>query len=420
MIKKVWVAATCLATVFSMAAAQQTALPELQKRGGLPSFFTALQTKDTVVIAYLGGSITSAPGYRVQTEAWFRQQYPQTVFKTVNAGLGGTGSDLGVFRLQENVLAHKPDLVFVEFAVNDYGTDTAITAAAMEGIVRQVKKANPATSVCLLYTISRPMLQELGEGRLVRSMRVMERLADHYALPSINLTTEVLSLLKANQLVFETKDSTDSQGRIIFSNDGVHPTAAGHQVYTKVVGRSFTSMATMVVRNKRHRLPKPLYVNNYSQVAYLSPTVFSKTQGWQAIEKEHRTLGRFATSLPGIMRTDNPADSLVIHFNGTVIGFEDIISPSSCGALISIDGGNPVAIKRFDIYANGTRRHYYLLDALPNGPHTIVIKMDTTPLDKLAIVKKHEIKDPEAFKENYLYIGRVLLVGKVLPNANAF
>ena len=35
--------------------------------------------------------------------------------------MGGTGSDLGVFRLQHDVLRQRPDLVFIEFAVNDAG-----------------------------------------------------------------------------------------------------------------------------------------------------------------------------------------------------------------------------------------------------------------------------------------------------------
>ena len=36
----------------------------------------------------------------------------------LNAVISGTGSDLGAFRVSEQLLKYKPDLIFIEFAVN--------------------------------------------------------------------------------------------------------------------------------------------------------------------------------------------------------------------------------------------------------------------------------------------------------------
>jgi hypothetical protein len=58
--------------------------------------------------------------------------YPDAGFSEPNATIGGTGSDLGVFRLNQDVLDHKPDLMFIEFAVNDGG-------AALERIQRRME-----------------------------------------------------------------------------------------------------------------------------------------------------------------------------------------------------------------------------------------------------------------------------------------
>jgi lysophospholipase L1-like esterase len=74
-----------------------------------------------VTVAYLGGSITAMNGWRNKTTDWLRTTYPGATFKEIHAAIGGTGSDLGVFRLGRDVLAHKPDLLFVEFATNDGG-----------------------------------------------------------------------------------------------------------------------------------------------------------------------------------------------------------------------------------------------------------------------------------------------------------
>ena len=49
----------------------------------------------------------------------FQRAYPKTTFVEINAAVSGTGSDYGAPRLQRDVLRHRPDLLFVEFAVND-------------------------------------------------------------------------------------------------------------------------------------------------------------------------------------------------------------------------------------------------------------------------------------------------------------
>ena len=93
---------------------------EATYRAGLPNFYNKIRNKQTVKIAYLGGSITRADnGWREQTFNWFKQQYPSIKFEQIMAAIGGTGSDFGAYRLQNHVLKHKPDLVFVEFVLEN-------------------------------------------------------------------------------------------------------------------------------------------------------------------------------------------------------------------------------------------------------------------------------------------------------------
>src|SRR5436305_1822958 len=67
--------------------------------------FAKLKAGQDTTIAYFGGSITAAAGYRVKTLKWFRDTYPQTKITEVNAAIGGTGSDLGAFRCNGDVIA---------------------------------------------------------------------------------------------------------------------------------------------------------------------------------------------------------------------------------------------------------------------------------------------------------------------------
>lgn len=48
-----------------------------------------------------------------------KDTFPEDDFEFVNAGIGGTDSYLGVHRVNKGVLEYEPDLVLVEFSVND-------------------------------------------------------------------------------------------------------------------------------------------------------------------------------------------------------------------------------------------------------------------------------------------------------------
>ena len=120
-------------------------------RNGLPNFYFKCNNKKTVKVAYFGGSITAQPGWRVQSLDLFRKQFPQTVFEEIYAPIGGTDSLLGAFRLKRDVTAHKPDLVFVEFAANDGGRGSQTNS--IEGIVRNLWNALPECDICFVYTV---------------------------------------------------------------------------------------------------------------------------------------------------------------------------------------------------------------------------------------------------------------------------
>ena len=98
----------------SLAPALSDPLPECVVRAGLPNVFNKLETGKTVRLAYLGGSITAQEGWRPKTLKWFQDQFSTAKVEQINAAIGGTGSDLGVFRLKHDVLDHDPDLLFVD------------------------------------------------------------------------------------------------------------------------------------------------------------------------------------------------------------------------------------------------------------------------------------------------------------------
>ena len=150
------------------------AAEECRPRAGLANFFAkANQAGAEVKVAYLGGSITAQNGWRPKTLAYFQKTYPTAKFSETNAAIGGTGSDLGVFRLKQDVLDSKPDLMFVEFAVNDGGADPKQIHRCMEGIVRQTWKALPQCDICFVYTVTEALIPPMLDGKFPRAASAM-------------------------------------------------------------------------------------------------------------------------------------------------------------------------------------------------------------------------------------------------------
>lgn len=71
---------------------------EVVVREGIGTFVAKATAGKPVTVAYLGGSITEMNGWRNLTTVWLKKEFPQAKVKEVGAAIGGTGSDLGVFR----------------------------------------------------------------------------------------------------------------------------------------------------------------------------------------------------------------------------------------------------------------------------------------------------------------------------------
>jgi len=166
---------------------------ECRPRNGLPNVLAKLKAGKAVRIAYLGGSITEAGGWRPMTLEWFRSAFPQAKVEEIHAAISGTGSDYGAIRLPGDVLCKKPDLLFVEFRVNgSAGYDYQST----EGIVRQTFAADPTTDICFVYTLCEAQMKDLTEGRQTKFGEAMERVCDHYGIPSIDFAPEIVRRMK--------------------------------------------------------------------------------------------------------------------------------------------------------------------------------------------------------------------------------
>jgi len=194
---------------------------------------------DDVTLAFIGGSITQGAGaIPINKEC-----YAYKIFKGfcdltgrgyednvhyVKAGVGGTPSEFGMIRYERDVLDYEnntPDIVVVEFAVNDEGDETK--GECFDSLVRKIYngKGNPA--VVILYAV------------FSNDFNLQDRLSpvgEAYNLPMVSTLNSVKEqfYLKAE----EGRVVTKSQ----YFYDCYHPTNTGHTIMADGVLNLFNVM----------------------------------------------------------------------------------------------------------------------------------------------------------------------------------
>lgn len=395
---------------------------ECRERGGLPNVLAKLEAGQATRIAYVGGSLTEAPGWRVQTYESFQRQYPDAGMQMISAGIGGTGSDLGVYRLAKDVLSRDPDLMFVEFSVNDSGTDPQVVLRAMEGIVRRTWRTRPRCDICFVYTVVSGTIEDLKVGFCHRAATVHERVADHYGIPSVHMAMDVARLAREGKLVMaaegEERERLEAEGVLVFTSDGAHPGAEGHRFYSEAVRRSWPRI-TSSGHPGDHPLPDPIAPDNWEGAQLVAPGEATLAGNWVRLPREKWpetawNLGVF----PELWRAAGAGTSVALRFRGTAFGIWDVVGPDSCQLLTCVDGrpGGRVS-SRFDPYCAAYRVHSGLLaTGLPEGEHTVTVSIHPDPPDKVAILARGNVAmdDPRRYEGLAFYPGFLMIAGDVI------
>lgn len=178
---------------------------------------------EEVTIAFIGGSITQGAGaipihlksYAYQTWEKFKAAFGENV-KLIKAGVGGTPSELGMIRFERDVLREgkvKPDLIVIEFSVNDAGDETQ--GVCYESLVRKCLALSEDTAVILIHAVF------AGDWNLEDRLGPV---GFRYEIPMVSVKQGVVSQ-------FYQKPET---GRVLtksqFFYDVYHPTNMGHSI----------------------------------------------------------------------------------------------------------------------------------------------------------------------------------------------
>lgn len=418
-----------LLTMFPVAPVQadppefHTVKAELIKpRQGIGNTVKKLKSGDDVRVAYLGGSITAANGWRVKTTKWLQSAFPNAKIHEIHAAIGGTGSDLGVFRLEHDVLQHHPDLVFVEFAVNDGGRPPEGIWESMDGIVRQIWKSNPQTDICFVYTFRVNYENDLRKGENPRAASAMELLADYYGIPSINVALKIAELEQQGKLKF-TSETPVAEGIVLFSKDGVHPLDEGHEIYTEVIAAAIKQMEnTSQPIDHSPKLKQPFVTGHWTDAKMipLNPSMLSGN--WKELPADNVLQKLFGGRMGQIWEADTPGSKLTFRFRGSQAALYDLLGPDGGQVQITVDGKpHEKLTPRFDSYCTYHRiSTLRLADGLdPQQTHTVTVEIDAEQPDRRPVAFR--LKNPEEelksakFQGTRIRVGKIMLRGELVP-----
>ncbi|MEP6663101.1 MAG: GDSL-type esterase/lipase family protein [Verrucomicrobiota bacterium] len=329
-------------------------------------------------IVFLGGSLTLGEGasqpertsFRTLLEDYFQEKYPRAKFSFRTVALAGMNSKRAMFRLKSDVLPQKPDLVFVDFTLEDQidGTDRQ-SLAAYEWILRGL--------------ISRgiPVAQILAgnKGSFGADWKHLgpQRFRDHLEMGRL-YHTAVGNSFPVTQDFFQ--DKTRSRSEIWPAGD-LYPGDLGH----RFIFESMRAGLEKAIEQKRicALATDPVFAGEYRKQFEFFPAEAPLPDGWQvkpAQENREKEIRALPKNLAVCAAADaETAQSIRFNFSGTFVGISGEATENGMGFAVKIDG----VTKFYDAFdeiwptdsEHGSKSFWYeISDQLEPGSHKIEIQ----------------------------------------------
>ena len=201
---------------------------------------------EPVTVGFLGGSITQGSlasrqenCYASLVYKWWKEHFFNVNF--INAGIGGTTSQFGVARVEADLLQYRPDMIFVEFSVND--DCSAFFMETYEGLVRKILSAG--TALMLIHNVRYDNMQSAEEIHL--------KIGKHYDLPCVSMKSTIYPLVASGEI---------PNRRI--TPDDLHPNDEGHRMVAAVITHFLETIRSAETPDGSPLpLPLPLTENQY-------------------------------------------------------------------------------------------------------------------------------------------------------------
>lgn len=264
--------------------------------------------KQPLTIGFLGGSITmgslsSRPEtcYAYRVYEWFRETFDYDDIVYINAGIGATTSQFGIARVQEDLLSYEPDIVFLEFSVNDQKEEKF--KETFEGLIRKILLSATEPALFMFNNV------EYDTGN--SAQKIHNELGFYYDLPIVSMRESIYQEINKGNIVREK-----------MTPDNLHPNDFGHELVAgviitlleKIKAASFGAVISEVP------MKKPLTNNSY----YDSHRYNNKSKVYteHGFVKDKDTQYEISDVFKNGWRADKAGDSITFLVSGTHISIQ--------------------------------------------------------------------------------------------------
>lgn len=209
---------------------------------------------EKLTLAYLGGSITEGKKYSSPFSNYVKSTFAKGGFTEVNAGLSGTSSVVGLVRSQDNIVAKNPDIVFIEFSVNDH--EDIMYKKCFESLIKKFLDLPNEPAVIALINRSKGGFS---------SQEQMVSASKNFNIPIISMDNALTKAFNSGFL---------SAGD--YFSDEYHPHDKGGQLVADCLGYFFRKAMKTENRSESYLVPSTsVYGSEYADCKNVDPKTFA-------------------------------------------------------------------------------------------------------------------------------------------------
>ena len=236
--------------------------PVFVEQKGFDVFRRKVRLGKPIRVAFLGGSITAGAttrplvdpdnlydfsGFDRECDSWRAQvfaalrssfeAYPEQL-EMINAALSSTGSMMGAFRYALDVAAHNPDLLIIEFSINDAALAELSSSPTADGsiqrsllsIIEQARDNNPNIALLIAISPAQNILDNPTSANAV-SRAITMNAAISFGVPFVDVSKSFYE----DPLPTGIERDHLYMGNPVINGNALHPSPTGHDIYASAV-----------------------------------------------------------------------------------------------------------------------------------------------------------------------------------------